>query len=78
MRTLALVFAFVKESGKKQEDECKRYATSVRCSKQKYLALQLMFVKGTTKNHNASVNRVETGGENEEGDGTTTVQALQC
>ena len=39
-----------------------------------YLALQLMFVKRTVKqNHNVNVDRVESGDENDEADGTTNV-----
>ena len=73
-RTLASVFALMKESGKMQEDEHQRYTIAVQCSKWKLSCPQLMFVKRTTnQNHKVNVCRVETWDENEEADGTKNI-----
>ena len=53
--------------------------SSVVFQERNYLSLPLMFVKRTTKeNHNVNVDRVETGDENEEADGTTNVSLTMC
>ena len=39
------VFAFVIQSAKMQEDQCKQYTTAVQRSKRKLSAIQFMFVR---------------------------------
>ena len=66
-RTLASVFAFVKELGEARREQCSVLSEN-------YLALPLMFVKRTTEqNHKVDVDKVEAVDENEEADGTINV-----
>ena len=68
------MLAFVKESGKRKKTNANNMREQCSVLSENTVALQLMFVKRSTKqNHNVSVDRVETGNENEEADSTTNV-----
>ena len=65
-------FAFVKESAKKQEDQCKRYTRAVQHSKRKLSGPSINICKNSkNQKDNGNEDRVETGDEQEEADDNT-------